>query len=100
MIKHIVAWRLKDDAPGCDKAANCERLLAMLEDLPRLVPGIHHFEFGVDIGAAQGPWDVAIYSEFKSRADLDAYQEHPEHIRLKEFAAAVIDGRAVVDYEA
>jgi hypothetical protein len=100
MIKHIVAWRLKDEALGRDKAANRAVLLAMLENLPRLVPGIHHFEFGVDIGAAQGPWDVALYSEFKSRADLDAYQDHPEHMKLKEFAAAVVDGRAVVDYEA
>jgi len=99
MIKHIVAWRIRDEALGCDKGANCERLLAMLEDLPRLVPGIHHFEFGVDIGAAQGPWDVAIYSEFESRADLDAYQAHPEHIKLKEFAAEIVEGRAVVDYE-
>jgi hypothetical protein len=100
MIKHIVAWRLKDEALGRDKTANRVLLLAMLEDLPRLVPGIRHFEFGVDIGAAQGPWDVAIYAEFESRADLDAYQEHPKHLKLKEFAAAVVDGRAVVDYEA
>lgn len=100
MIKHIVAWHLKDEALGCDKAANRELLLVMLDELPRLVPGIRHFEFGVDIGAAQGPWDVAIYSEFESRADLDAYQAHPEHAKLKEFAAAVVDGRAVVDYEA
>ena len=99
MIKHIVTWRLKDEALGRDKAANCDLLLAMLEDLPRLVPGIHHFECGIDIGAAQGPWDVAIYSEFECRADLDAYQEHPEHVKLKEFAAAIVDGRAVVDYE-
>jgi len=99
MIKHIVAWRLKDEALGRDKAVNRAKLLAMLGELPRLVPGIHHFEFGVDIGAAQGPWDVAIYSEFESRADLDAYQDHPEHVKLKEFAARIIDGRAVVDYE-
>jgi hypothetical protein len=99
MIKHIVVWHLKDEALGCDKAANREALLAMLEELPRLVPGIRHFEFGVDIGAAQGPWDVALYSEFETRNDLDAYQVHPEHLRLKEFVAAINDGRAVVDYE-
>jgi hypothetical protein len=99
MIKHIVAWRLKDEALGRDKAANRSLLVAMLEDLPRLVPGIRHFEFGADIGAAQEPWDVAIYAEFESRADLDRYQAHPEHIKLKEVAAAVVDGRAVVDYE-
>lgn len=99
MIKHIVAWRLRDEALGCDRNANRDALLAMLEVLPDLVPGIRHFEFGTDIRAAQDPWDIAIYAEFDSREDLDAYQAHPEHIKLKEFAAAVIDGRAVVDYE-
>ncbi len=99
MIKHIVTWRLKDEALGRDKAANRARLCEMLAALPQTCPTIHHFEFGVDIAAADGPWDVAIYSEFQTREDLDAYQAHPEHIKLKEFAAAIVDGRAVVDYE-
>jgi hypothetical protein len=39
------------------------------------------------------------YSEFISKAALDAYQEHPQHVALKPFIDAVRQVRQCIDYE-
>jgi len=41
---------------------------------------------------------VVLYSEFRSQKDLEAYQRHPEHIRVAEFIEKVREERRVVDY--
>jgi Stress responsive A/B Barrel Domain len=43
-------------------------------------------------------FDIALYSEFESYADLDIYQEHPEHLKVASFIGKVRTARAAVDY--
>jgi hypothetical protein len=43
--------------------------------------------------------DIVWYSEFISKAALDAYQEHPQHVALKPFIGAVRQVRQCIDYE-
>jgi hypothetical protein len=43
--------------------------------------------------------DIALYTEFATEADLQAYQEHPEHLALVPFIGSITDERRVVDYE-
>ncbi len=98
MIKHIVLWRLKDEALGRTKAENAELMRGELEGLAGLVPGLLGIEVGVAERAIAG-WDAALYSEFESQAALDAYQVHPEHQAVAEFIGEVTLDRAAVDYE-
>ncbi len=99
MIKHIVFWKLADEALGATKAENIERLIAAIEELPDLVPGIVHLEVGVDFERSESAWDLALYSAFETRENLDAYQVHPAHVRVAQLVAQVRTDRAVVDYE-
>lgn len=99
MIKHIVVWRLKDEALGAGKAENLERAKAALEALQDLVPSVRHLEVGLDIGAARDSWDIVIYSEFDDRAGLDAYQVHPEHVKVAGLIGELRELRAAIDYE-
>jgi len=99
MIKHIVLWRLRDEAGGRPKAENAERLKAAIEGLRERVPGIRHLEVGVDFEGSAAAWDLALYSEFDTLEALDAYQVHPEHEKVRQFVAEVTQERAVVDYE-
>lgn len=99
MIKHVVAWRFKDEALGVPKAQNLQRAKAALEALRDLVPGIVHLEVGLDIGADRDPWDIVIYSEFADREALHAYQVHPEHVKVAELVGEMREARAAVDYE-
>ncbi len=99
MIKHIVMWTLKDSAEGADKAANAAKMKALLEALPGLIPVIRELEVGTDVFAATPACDIILYTAFDSRADLDAYQVHPEHQKVVAFVKQVVASRSVVDYE-
>ncbi|MBI5519364.1 MAG: Dabb family protein [Desulfovibrio sp.] len=99
MIKHIVMWTLKDSAEGADRAANAKKMKDMLEALPGLIPCLKKLEVGVDVFAASPACDVVLYSEFATRADLDAYQVHPEHQKVVGFVKQVVAARSVLDYE-
>lgn len=98
MIKHIVMWRLKDEARGHSRAANAERVKAKLEALQGRVPGLLRIEVGLDFGGTEASADVVLYSEFEDRQALEAYQTHPEHEAVKAFIGEVTEQRWVVDY--
>ena len=99
MIKHIVMWRLKDEAMGRSKAENAQLMKQKLEALNGQMPGMRMLEIGIDFAGGEGASDVVLYSEFDSRAALDAYQAHPEHKAVAAFVMEVRSERRVVDYE-
>ncbi len=99
MIKHIVMWKLKDHAEGADKATNMRRVKEKLEACRALVPGILTFEVALATPGLEATYDVVLYSEFASKAALDAYQSHPEHVAIKPFMSAVRSERQCMDYE-
>ena len=99
MIKHIVMWQLKDFAEGADKAANAVKMKQLLDGCADIVPGILRFETALAAPGLEATYDVVLYSEFESKAALDAYQEHPQHVAVKPFIGAVRQARQCMDYE-
>ena len=97
MIKHIVMWRLKE---GIDKAASARAIKEALEGLNGKIPGLLHLEVGINFVADEQASDVVLYSEFESRAALEAYQTHPAHNVAAEVVKVARAERRVVDYEA
>ena len=99
MIKHIVFWKLKDHAEGQDRAANALKMKQLLDSCANLVPGMLAFEATLAQEGLEATYDVVLYSEFVSKEALDAYQDHPGHIAIKPFIAAVREARQCMDYE-
>ena len=99
MIKHIVMWQLKDHAEGADKVTNAIKMKALLDACAHIVPGILKFEVVVAQPGFDCTYDILLYSEFDSMAALAAYQNHPQHVALKPFVAAVRQARQCMDYE-
>lgn len=97
MIKHIVFWNIAGEESV--KAKNIEILKSMLEELRDKIAVIKDFEVGLDFNRADTAFDVALYSSFGSKEDLDTYQVHPEHLKVVEFVKSVATKRAVVDYQ-
>lgn len=97
MVKHIVMWTLKDEAEGGTKAQNALKVKAMLEGLQAVIPEISQIEVGININPSGD--DVVLSAEFASRAALETYQQHPEHVKVTEFVDKVNAERHVVDYE-
>ena len=100
MIKHIVMWKLKEHAEGTGRAANAHKMKALLDGCADIVPGILKFETALAEPGLECTYDVVLYSEFASRAALDAYQQHPQHQAIKPFIGAVRAERQCMDYQA
>lgn len=99
MVKHIVLWKLKENANGNTKAENALLIKEKLEALNGRIKGVLKIEVGIDFSKTESSSDVVLYSEFASREDLDNYQGHPEHKALLPFITEARSERLVVDYE-
>ena len=99
MIRHIVAWRLKDAALGNGKAENARLMKDKLEALRGRIPGLLRLDVGLDFSATENSADVVLVSEFDSREALAAYQVHPEHKAVGLFVRAVVCERRLIDCE-
>jgi len=91
-------WKLKEHAEGADKNTNAFKMKALLDGCADLVPGILKFETAIAQPDLEATYDVVLYSEFTSKAALDAYQEHPQHVAIKPFIGAVREARQCMDY--
>lgn len=97
MIRHIVMWKVRGDTREA-KASSVERLRASFHSLRGRVPGLLHLEIGADVSGVDYACDVVLFSEFESLAALDAYAEHPEHLRVKREVEGLRIERHQVDY--
>jgi heme-degrading monooxygenase HmoA len=99
MIKHIVMWKLKEQAEGADRAANALEMKRRLDACATIVPGIIAFEVTLAQPDLEATYDVVLYSEFADRAALAAYIAHPVHQAVVPFIGAIREGRQCMDYE-
>lgn len=99
MIKHVVLWKLKENALDSSRAKNAAELKRRLEELGSTIPEIEHLEVGLNERDADAACDVALFSVFQTQQDFEAYRNHPAHRAVLEFLSAVVSERYVVDYE-
>jgi hypothetical protein len=98
LLKHIVMFKLKENALGADKAENLKRVKLGLEGLKDKIGEIKFFEVGVNVANSGAAYDLALLSEFESKAALLTYQSHPEHLLVAELVQDVCESRIIVDY--
>ncbi len=99
MVKHIVFWKLKEEANGLSKAENAAAIKQKLEALAGQIEGLLHIEVGTDFLHSAESVDVVLYSEFTDKAALEFYQQHPLHKAVMPFIGEARSERRVVDYE-
>ena len=99
MIKHVVMWRLYDEAEGRSKADNIRIFLEKLETLPNRIPQIQSFDFGANAIDQKEQADVVLIAEFKDKQALEAYRTHPAHLEFIKNIKNFRYERRVVDIE-
>jgi quinol monooxygenase YgiN len=99
MIKHIVFWKLKEEANGMGKDENAKAIKQKLEELNGKIEGCIRLEVGFDFLHSAESADVVLYSEFESREALEFYASHPLHKAVMPFIAEARSERRVVDIE-
>jgi quinol monooxygenase YgiN len=98
MVKHIVFWKLKDEANGMSKAENAAAIKQKIEDLNGKMEGCIKLEVGFDFLHSAESADVVLYSEFENKEALDLYANHSLHKAVMPFIAEARSERRVIDY--
>jgi hypothetical protein len=99
MLRHIVLWKVKDQALGLEKAALCAEFKRRLEALVGVVPEIRSFEVGLNVVLGDTAADIGLVSSFDDLAALQRYVEHPVHQEVVAFVKQVAAERRAVDFE-
>jgi len=94
MIKHIVLFDFKDE----NREDNIEKAKEMLLALIESVPTLQKMEVGVNFSKEARAMDLSIYTEFENIEGLNAYANHPEHLKVVEFIKTVVNSSKVSDY--
>jgi hypothetical protein len=100
MIRHIVMWKLKENAGGATKAKNAEKLKLILEGLRITIDEIKAVEVGIQISELNDEsFDVVLISDFETDLDFKMYTRHPQHKKAIDFIEKVAEKRIFVDYK-
>ena len=92
-------WKIKDSFEGKNKLEILKKIKNDLEALPPKIAEIKLFEVGINFNNNDFAYDIVLYSEYRTKADLDSYQINPIHKEVDDYLAKVRLERHVVDYE-
>jgi hypothetical protein len=98
MIRHIVTWKFASQDPA-EKSAAFDTLAEGFGALPAIIPQIKTLHLGRDLDETDGNWDLVLVIDFATTADLDVYQGHPEHEKVKSVVRGLTGERASIDFE-
>ncbi len=100
MIRHIVMWKLKENAAGATKKKNAEKLKLILEGLRTNIEEIKAVEVGIQInGDEEDSLDVVLTCDFETELDFQMYTRNPHHKKAIDFIEEVAEERYFVDYK-
>lgn len=92
MIKHIVMYKLNNKS---DAESLRNKFLSMRGKIQELI----NIDTGIDILNTDRSYDVVLICEFMSVDDMNAYQNNPIHLDVKEYVQSVVCKAKSVDYE-
>ena len=98
MIRHVLTWKLLAE-DSAERSMAFAELAEGFGALPKLIPEIKMLQIGRDIEETDGNWNVALVIDFATTADLAVYQQHPEHVKVKQIVRRVTGERTCVDFE-
>jgi len=101
MIKHVVLFKLKEFENEDQKAIIINKIKNALLSLKNKVDVLRYIEVGNNYQLNTNSFDLCLITHFDSLADMDAYQMHPEHLKVsRELIKPNLVNRAAVDFEA
>ncbi|ANF96338.1 Dabb family protein [Paenibacillus bovis] len=94
MIKHIVLFKFKEASQDV-----IDTVVSQLRNLEGKVESLRSIEVGVDLIRSERSYDVALITTFDNMDGLQAYQVHPEHVKVSDYIGTVKESTIAVDYE-
>lgn len=97
-MAHMVMWKL-NGATAQARQAQAQTLVQAFEATRGKLPGVLRMEVGANLIDAADACDLALCMVFESRQALEAYNAHPEHLKIKEMMGLWRLARSQVDFE-
>ena len=100
MIKHIVMFKLKENAEGKTKQETIVEAKKRLSVFEAEIPTLKKLVVAInDEKAAESNYELALICDFDDIEGLNAYQIHPTHKAFGAFITPLRESRACIDYE-
>jgi diamine N-acetyltransferase len=93
-LTHVVLFKFKQPT---DEAL--QKAAGLLRGLSGQVPQLISIEVGLDVLHSGRSYDLALITRFGSLADMEAYQAHPEHVKVLDYLRSVVGASVAVDFE-
>lgn len=97
MVRHIVMWKMSDEAKANDFDGKVQLLREKFDDMIGKIDGLLEIELRKNY--KPGNFDVSLLCTFDSREAEEAYQTNPIHVAVKEIIGQWAVERACVDYD-
>ncbi|HKE55982.1 MAG TPA: Dabb family protein [Pyrinomonadaceae bacterium] len=94
MLTHLVVWKYRADVDNETRAEH----VALLTSLQAIIPEVQSLSVGFDMLHLPRSYNTGLVATFVDRAGLDAYTNHPEHVKVAEFGRTISDHVASVDF--
>jgi len=89
-------WKINASS---DKNTATNKLKSLLENLKERIDVIRDIEVGINFSSkGDASCDIVLNSSFDSAAELEIYQQHPEHLKAVEIIRSLTFEKRVVDY--
>lgn len=99
MYKHIVFWKLKEEAHGMNNAELRIEVKRRLDELPAQIPEIVFYETAINIGDYGASFfDVSVISAFDTKDTFWNYTKYPVHDAVVAYIQSVMIAEKIVDY--
>ena len=100
MYKHLVFWKLKNNAKGLSNKELCKEVQRRLDELPGNIPEIITYETAINLGDYEASFfDVSLISTFKDKDDFWKYTKYRIHDEVVAYIQSVQIDEQIVDYE-
>lgn len=99
MVKHIVFWKMRENANGNDMYTNIKIAAEKLDAVAKMFPGLKKLTHHTCLFKGAHYWDYVEEMEFDSLESLKAWGAFPPHQELHDFVESIRTERAAVDYE-
>lgn len=99
MIRHIVAFKLKEFDNDTQKSEALIDIKKRIEELPNRIKTIRRCEVGIDVKKLPSSYDIVLTMDFDHMDDLNFYAIHPDHQDFITYNKDFSIAKASVDYE-
>ena len=94
MLLHLVCFKYRADVDPATRAQHRARLAEL-----RSLDGVVELRVGEDVVRSPRSYDTGLAITFPSRAALDAYQKHDQHVPVAQFGASLSEHIVAVDFD-